>query len=185
MFVYCGNNPVGCTDEEGTSPKGILNPNAMMRDGGIENIEYVLISPTGDPLWMHTLDSGKYANSSIRDEYFLMEVAGFSLSPEELSLFSLDYTAFSYRLYSEYIDIFLLDFGSVETNISLSAPFFVNYSAIASIYNPSMTLHFGKISISFAGYIGSAGRTASFDPFSGISFAQGGLFGYGFSITWS
>ena len=185
MFSYCNNNPINGVDKEGTLPRGIVNPNAMLRDSSIEDIEYTLISITGDPLWMHTLDSGKYANSSIRDEYFLMEVAGFSLSPDELSLFSLDYTASSYRLYSEYIDVFLLDFGSIEANFSVSsAPLTVDYSAIASVYSPSITLHFGKVSISFASHIGSIGKTVKFDPLSGISIAKGGLVGYGFCITW-
>lgn len=34
MFAYCSNNPVVCADTGGTIPSGIINPNAMARNGG-------------------------------------------------------------------------------------------------------------------------------------------------------
>ena len=118
MFAYCNNNPPGNFDATGEVPSNVLNPNLMMYGSSDANYSTVIISPLGDHPCMHTLDSGKYADSRITDDVFLFEMSTGTFNSEDFTLMSFDFTALAYRLYTRYFDLFLLDFVSAEAALS-------------------------------------------------------------------
>jgi len=201
MFAYCDNNPVMLSDPDGTCPICGLAPCLSCNNTktviptSAANPKYSIAPKKATTTGVEKFKNkdGSYSLYDNRrnnpDSVFHEQILSVKVTPPSISLKDGKVTLGSYKASLmtggwewKYADLSLFNFG----NAKLSAGYHegsINVSAIATAWDPSITLKIGGIKISFIANIGSIGGEFNAGTGGFKASAAFGL-GAGISVDW-